>query len=121
MKESSIHYILHFFNTLLFFFVILLQTCLTKFESIKLKCYFTTLPYAVAVNMLWLEFSLKNGLSFNYTFDDGKLNQYRGEIGSFYNRSTSQITELTIFFINILLKFTKNVLIYVILYEICFF
>ena len=121
MKESSIHYILHFFNTLLFFFVILLQTCLTKFESIKLKCYFTTLLYAIAVNMLCLEFSLKNGLSFNYTFDGGKLNQYRGEIGSFYNRPTSQITELTIFLINILLKFAKNVLVYVILYEICFF
>ena len=75
----------------------LLETCLTKFESIKLKCYFTTLLYAIAVNMLGLEFSLKNGLSFNYTFDGGKLNQYRGEIGSFYNRSTSQITDLTIF------------------------
>ena len=75
----------------------LLETCLTKFESIKLKCYFTTLLYAIAVNMLCLEFSLKNGLSFNYTFDGGKLNQYRGEIGSFYNRSTSQITDLTIF------------------------
>ena len=97
MKETSIYYILHFFNTLLFLFVILLQTCLTKFESIKLKCYCTTLLYAVAVNMLCLEFSLKNGLPFNYTFDGGKLNQYRGEIGSFYNRSTSQITDLTIF------------------------
>ena len=32
------------------------------------------------------------------------LNQYRGEIGSFYNRSTSQITELTISLINILPK-----------------
>ena len=97
MKETSIYYILHFFNNLLFFFVNLLETCLTKFESIKLKCYFTTLLYAIAVNMLCLEFSLKNGLSFNYTFDGGKLNQYRGEIGSFYNRSTSQITDLTIF------------------------
>ena len=101
--------------------MILLRKYLIKFESIKLKCYFTTLLYAVAVNMLCLEFSLKNGLSFNYTFDGGKLNQYRGEIGSFYNRPTSQITELTIFFINILLKFTKNVLVYVILYEISFF
>ena len=97
MKETSIYYILHFFNNLLFFFVTLLETCLTKFESIKLKCYFTTLLYAIAVNMLCLEFSLKNGLSFNYTFDGGKLNQYRGEIGSFYNCSTSQITDLTIF------------------------
>ena len=97
MKETSIYYILHFFNTLLFLFVILLQTYLTKLESIKLKCYCTTLLYAVAVNMLCLEFSLKNGLPFNYTFDDGKLNQYRGEIESFYNRSTSQITDLTIF------------------------
>ena len=96
MKETSIYYILHFL-TLLFFFVILLQTCLTKFESVKLKYYFTTLLYAIAVNMLNLIFFSKNGLSFNYTFDGGKLNQYRGEIGSFYNRSTSQITELTIF------------------------
>ena len=91
MKETSIYYILHFL-TLLFFFVILLQTCLTK-----LKYYFTTLLYAIAVNMLYLIFFSKNGLSFNYTFDGGKLNQYRGEIGSVYNRSTSQITELTIF------------------------
>ena len=97
MKETSIYYILHFFNTLLFLFVILLQTCLTKFESIKLKCYCTTLLYAVAVNMLCLEYSLKNGLPFNYIFDGGKLNLYRGETGSFYNRSTSQITEMTIF------------------------
>ena len=43
------------------------------------------------------------------------LNQYRGEIGSFYNRSTSQITELTIFLFNILVNFTENVLIYFIL------
>ena len=77
--------------------MILLQTYLTKLESIKLKCYCTTLLYAVAVNMLCLEFSLKNALPFNYTFDGGKLNQYRGEIESFYNRSTSQITDLTIF------------------------
>ena len=93
MKETSIYYILHFL-TLLFFFVILLQTCLTKFESVKLKYYFTTLLYAIAVNMFYLIFFSKNGL---YTFNGGKLNQYRGEIESFYNRSTSQITELTIF------------------------
>ena len=43
------------------------------------------------------------------------LNQYRGEIGSFYNRSTSQITELTISLFNVLVNFTKNVLIYSIL------
>ena len=43
------------------------------------------------------------------------LNQYRGEIGSFYNRSTSQITELTISLFNILVNFTENVLIYFIL------
>ena len=35
------------------------------------------------------------------------LNQYRGEIGSFYNRSTSQITELTIFLFNILVNLPK--------------
>ena len=43
------------------------------------------------------------------------LNQYRGETGSFYNRSTSQITELTISLFNILVTFTENVLIYFIL------
>ena len=43
------------------------------------------------------------------------LNQYREEIGSFYNRSTSQITELIIFLFNILVTFTKNVLVDIIL------
>ena len=43
------------------------------------------------------------------------LNQYRGEIGSFYDRSTSPITELTISLSNILVNFTENVLIYFIL------
>ena len=43
------------------------------------------------------------------------LNQCREEIGSFYNRSTSQITELIIFLFNILVTFTKNVLVYIIL------
>ena len=43
------------------------------------------------------------------------LNEHRGEIGSFYNRSTSQITEITISSLNILVNFTKNVLVYVIL------
>ena len=43
------------------------------------------------------------------------LSQYRGEIGNFYNRSTSQITELTISLFNILVNFTENVLIYFIL------
>ena len=43
------------------------------------------------------------------------LNQYCGEIGSFYNQSTSQITELTINLFNILVNFTENVLVYFIL------
>ena len=43
------------------------------------------------------------------------LNQYRGEIGNFYNRSTSQITELTISLFNILVNFTENFLVYFIL------
>ena len=43
------------------------------------------------------------------------LNQYRGEIGSFYNRSTNQITEMTISLFNILVNSTKNVLVYIIL------
>ena len=38
------------------------------------------------------------------------LNQYSGEIGSFYNRSTSQITGMTISLSNIQVNFTKNVL-----------
>ena len=42
------------------------------------------------------------------------LNQYRGEIGSFYNRSTSQMTELTISLLNILVIFTENNLVYII-------
>ena len=43
------------------------------------------------------------------------LNQYRGETGSFYNRSTSQITELTVSLFNILVNFTENVSVYDIL------
>ena len=43
------------------------------------------------------------------------LNQYRGEIGRFYNRLTSQITELAISLFNILANFTKNVWVYIIL------
>ena len=42
------------------------------------------------------------------------LNQYREEIESFYNRSNSQITELTICLFNILVNFTENVLVYII-------
>ena len=49
------------------------------------------------------------------------LNQYRGEIGSFYNRSTSQITDMTISLSNILLNFTKNILVYIILLVNLFF
>ena len=71
MKKSSIYNILHFFNTLFVFFVILFKTCLTKFKSIKLKFYFTALLSAIAVNMLFLEFSSKKGFLFNYTFDSG--------------------------------------------------
>ena len=43
------------------------------------------------------------------------LNQYRGEIGSFYNLSASQIIDMTAFLFNILVSFTKNVLVYIIL------
>ena len=68
-----IYNILHFFNTLLLFFVVLLRTCLTKFESIKLNFFFITLLYAIAVNMLFLEFTSKKGFSFNYTFDAGQF------------------------------------------------
>ena len=71
MKKSSIYNILHFFYTLFVFFVILFQTCLIKFKSIKLKFCFTTLLSAIAVNILFLEFSSKKGFLFNYTFDSG--------------------------------------------------
>ena len=43
------------------------------------------------------------------------LNQYRGEIGSFYNLSASQIIDMTAFLFNIMVSFTKNVLVYIIL------
>ena len=43
------------------------------------------------------------------------LNQYHGEIGSFYNQSTNQITEMTISLFNILVNFTENVLVHIIL------
>ena len=49
------------------------------------------------------------------------LNQYHGEIGSFYNRSTSQITDMTISLSNILLNFTKNIFVYIILLVNLFF
>ena len=111
MKKTSIHNILHF----LVFFVILLWSCLTKFELIKLKYYFTTLLYAIAVNMLFLEFSSKRVSLLTKLSIPVRLNQYRGEIESFYNRSTIQITELTISLFNFLLNFTKNVLVYIIL------
>ena len=43
------------------------------------------------------------------------LNQYLGEIRGFYNRSTSQIKEWAISLFNILVNFTENVLVYIIL------
>ena len=49
------------------------------------------------------------------------LNQYRGETGSFYNRSTSQITDMNISLPNILLNFTKKFLVYIILLVNLFF
>ena len=49
------------------------------------------------------------------------LSQYRGEIGSFYNRSTSQITDMIISLFNILVNFTKTVLVYIILLVNLFF
>ena len=103
MEKTSIYNILHFFNTLFIFFVILFPSCLTIFKSINLEYYFTTLLYAFAVNMLFLPSMPVS------------LNQYHGEIGSFYNRSSSQITELAISLFNILVNFTGNVLIYFIL------
>ena len=42
------------------------------------------------------------------------LNQHRGEIGSFYNRSSNQISKLTISLFNILVHFAKNVLVSII-------
>ena len=46
-----------------------------------------------------LRIFFKKGFFFNYTFNVS-LNQYDGEIGSFYKRSTSQITELIISLFN---------------------
>ena len=114
MKKNSI-YILQFFNTLFVFFVILFRTCLTKFESVKLKCYFNTLLYTIAVNMHFLPFSSKKGFPLTTPSMPVSLNQYRGENGSFNNRSPSQITGLTISLFNILVNFTKNVLACIIL------
>ena len=65
--------------------------------------------------MLLLEFFSKKGFLLTILSMPVSLNQYRGEIGSFYNRSTNQITEMTISLFNILVNFTKNVLVYVIL------
>ena len=45
------------------------------------------------------------------------LNQYCGEIRSFYNRLTNQITELTNSLFNILANFTDNVSVYIILIQ----
>ena len=83
--------------------MILLQACLTKFESIELKCYFTTLLYTITVNILFLEFTSKSSLLLMPV----SLNQERGEIGTFYNRPTSQITEMAVSLFNILVNFTK--------------
>ena len=106
----------NFFNTLFVFFVILFRTWLLKFKSIKLKCYFITLLYTIVVNMIFLEFSSKKGCFFLIIPSiPVSLNQYCGEIGSFYNQSSSQITELPISLFNILVNFPKNVLVYVIL------
>ena len=68
---------------------------------------FTTLLYAIAVNMLFLEFSSKNGF-FTIPLMPVSLNQYCGEIGRFYDRSTSEIIESTISLFNSLVNFTKN-------------
>ena len=45
------------------------------------------------------------------------LNQCHGEIGSFHNQLTSQITELTISLFNIVLKITKNLFSFCYLYN----
>ena len=43
------------------------------------------------------------------------LNQHHGEIQSFCNQLTSQITELTISLLNVLVNLRENVSIYIIL------
>ena len=107
---------MHFSNTLFVFLVILFRTCSTNFESIKLKCYFTTLLYAIVVKMLFVEFFLQKRIFLLLIPSiPVSLNQYRGEIESFYNRSTSQITALTISLFNVLVNFLENVLVYIIL------
>ena len=50
------------------------------------------------------------------------LNQYRGEIGGFFSQSASQIIDITVSLFNILVNFTKNVLVYIILFvDLVFF
>ena len=53
--------------------------------------------------MLFLEFTSKNSLLSMPV----SLNQEHGEIGTFYNRPTSQITEMAVSLFNILVNFTK--------------
>ena len=61
-----------------------------------MRCYFNTLLYTIAVNMHFLPFSSKKSFPLTTPTMPVSLNQYRGENGSFNNRSTSQTTELTI-------------------------
>ena len=89
---------------------------MTKFESIKFKCYFTTLLDAIAVNVLFWAFSSKKKVFLLTILSRPvSLNQCRWEIESFHNRSTRPITDLTISFFNIFVNFAKNVLVYIIL------
>ena len=88
--------------------MILFLFCLIKFESTKLECHITTLSYAIAVNMPVLQFSSKKVFRLTTSSMLVSFNQYCGEIGSFYNWLTSQITELTISLFKIIVCFTEN-------------
>ena len=106
---------MQFIVSLFVLLLILFLFCLIKFESTKLECHITTLSYAIAVNIPVLQFSSKKVFRLTTSSMLVSLNQYRGEIGSFYNWLTSQITELTISLFKIIVCFTENVSVNVIL------
>ena len=77
MKNLQFTLFCIFFSTLIVFFVILFRICFAKNELIKLKCFITTLLYAIDVSMLFLEFSSKKVLLFTTLSMPVSLNQYR--------------------------------------------
>ena len=107
MKKYLIYDIFHYIITLFVFFVVLFLICLKIFELSKLKYYIVILLYIIAVNILFLEVSFNDISSSEISFS---FNQYRGEIGSFYNQLASQITQLAICLFNTLTSVDKNIM-----------